>query len=209
VTLSPGSVIYLPKNSHHTVTAPLRSLEFFRINFTVVDLISSEETVFSKEPIVITHASPRKIIERAQELTAMTLRPYTDFKTMAALCEIIDFCISALNSNTKNGIDRALNYIEEHCMEDINLRELAAESYMSYSHLFRSFKQKFGVTPIEYKNSLRIEKAKKLLLDYDLSVGEIAERLGFEGACYFTRAFKSRVGFSPLAYRKAEIGTKY
>ena len=73
---------------------------------------------------------------------------------------------------------------------------------MSYSHLFRTFKQKFGMTPIEYKNALRIKKAKKMLCDFDLSVGEIAERLGFEGMCYFTRAFKKHVGVSPLNYRK-------
>lgn len=208
VKLSQGSLIYLPKNSHHTVRAPLKSLEFFRVSFTAADIEDGEETVFSEQPVVITHTAPQSVVEHCSELVNLTLRPHTDFKTMSSLCRIIDFCISSLNSSTKKGIDLALSYIKEHCMEEINLSMLASECYMSYSHLFRTFKQKFGVTPIEYKNSLRIEKAKKLLLDYDLSVGEIAERLGFEGACYFTRAFKKQVGISPLSYRKAESSNR-
>ena len=205
ITLSPGSVIYLPKGSRHTVTAPLRSLEFFRVNFTVTDIRSSEETVFSDMPVFITHSAPQRITDICSELCALTLRPRTDFKTMAPLSEFIDFCMRALNSTAK-GIDVAVEYIADHCVEEISIGDLADMCFMSGSHFFRTFKQKFGMTPIEYKNSLRIKKAKKLLRDPDCSVGEIAELLGYEGACYFSRAFKRETGLSPLAYRKERTG---
>ena len=163
LTLSPGSIIYLPKGSHHQVSAPLRSLEFFRVNFTVTDVKNSEEVVFSDSPVLITHTAPQRIVDVCSDLTTLSLRPRTDFKTMAPFSELIDFCISVLNASTAKGIDIAKNYILEHCMEEINLTHLAEKCFMSYSHLFRTFKQKFAMTPIEYKNSLRIKKAKKLL----------------------------------------------
>jgi AraC-like DNA-binding protein len=141
-------------------------------------------------------------MEICSDLTSLTLRPHTDFKTMMYLCELIDFSVRVLNSSTAKGIDIAVNYISEHCVEQINLSELANMCFMSYSHLFRSFKQKFGMTPVEYKNSLRIKKAKMLLCDHDCSIGEIAEMLGFDGPSYFTRAFKKHVGVSPANYRK-------
>lgn len=201
--LAPGSVIYLPKGSRHSVTAPIKSLEFFRVNFTVTDIANSEETVFSDSPVLITHCAPQSCFDICSELTALTLRPNTDFKSMAPLCELIDFCFQVLNTGAAKGIDIAVNYIEDHYVERIDLSELANMCFMSYSHLFRTFKLKFGMTPIEYKNSLRIKKAKKLLSEHDCSVGEIAEMLGFEGACYFTRAFKKHVGVSPLNYRNS------
>ncbi|MBR2466769.1 MAG: helix-turn-helix domain-containing protein [Clostridia bacterium] len=200
--LSPGSVIYLPKGSQHSVTAPVRSLEFFRVNFTVTDIASAEETVFSDSPVLITHSTPQSIFDICFELTSLTLRPRTDFKAMAPLCELVDFCIRELSADTYKGIDIAVNYIADHCIEKIDISDLANMCFMSYSHFFRTFKTKFDMTPIEYKNSLRIKKAKKLLCEHDCSVGEIAEMLGFEGVCYFTRAFKKHVGISPANYRK-------
>jgi len=202
VNLYPGSVIYLPKESRHTVTAPIKTLEYYRVNFTVTDISSYKETVFSDTPVLITHSTPQKITDICFELCNLTLRPYTDFKTLGALCELIDFCSRSLNSSTVTGIEIAVNYILDHYVEPINLSDLADKCFMSYSHLFRLFKLKFGMTPIEYKNSLRIEKAKNLLCDHDCSIGEIADMLGFEGACYFTRAFKKYVGMSPSYYRR-------
>lgn len=203
--LAPGSVIYLPKGSRHSVTAPIKSLEFFRVNFTVTDIANAEETVFSDSPVLITHSAPQSIYDICSELTSLTLRPHTDFKSMAPLCELIDFCIRVLNADIYKGVDIAANYIAEHYVEKIDLSELADMCFMSYSHLFRTFKLKFGMTPVEYKNSLRIKKAKKLLCAHDCSIGEIAEMLGFEGSCYFTRAFKKHVGLSPAQYRRKKI----
>ena len=200
--LTPGSVIYLPKGSRHSVCAPIRSIEFFRVNFTVTDIANSEETVFSDSPVLITRSAPQSVFDNCSDLTSLTLRSYTDFKTMASLCELIEFSIRVLNMGAAKGIDIAANYIEDHYVENIDLSGIADMCFMSYSHLFRSFKQKFGMTPVEYKNSLRIKKAKMLLCDHDCSIGEIAEMLGFDGPSYFTRAFKKHVGVSPANYRK-------
>ena len=69
----------------------------------------------------------------------------------------------------------------------------------------RSFKRHTALSPLQYLNGLRIERAKVLLrLESSLSVGEIAVRCGFSDPLYFSTAFKRHTGLSPLAYRKGE-----
>ena len=61
-----------------------------------------------------------------------------------------------------------------------------------------------GVSPMVYVNRKRIEKAKRWLWESDLSIREIAERLGLEGY-YFSRLFKHHTGISPSAYRASRV----
>lgn len=67
----------------------------------------------------------------------------------------------------------------------------------------RLFKQHTAVSPLRYLNGMRMERAKDLLrLESSLSVGEIALRCGFRDPLYFSTAFRSETGVSPLEYRK-------
>jgi AraC-like DNA-binding protein len=72
---------------------------------------------------------------------------------------------------------------------------------MSKYHFLRVFKSITGKTPIEYRNTIRLEHAKELLLDSDHSVTEIADITGFESNVYFCNAFKAKTGFSPSEFR--------
>ena len=202
--LKPGSLIYLPKGSVHSVTAAEKSLEFYRLNFTVNRISDGKEAVFSNKPLIITDSAPNTLHEISSELCRITLSPRTTLKTMSLLCDFIDYCRNFL-SHSSFGVDAAIVYINEHSSSKIDVQELANMCRISQSHLFRLFRQKLGVSPVEYKNRLRIKKAKKLLVDPDCCIGEIAELLGFDNACYFTRIFKKHTGQSPTEYRKTHM----
>ena len=73
----------------------------------------------------------------------------------------------------------------------------------SYDHQARLFKKSFGISPLQYVNSLRIEHACNLLIDTSMKVGEIAEHLGYDDLVYFGRLFKKVVGKSPQSFRLA------
>ena len=73
-------------------------------------------------------------------------------------------------------------------------------NYNKY-YLLRKFKEKYGASVIEYSNNLKLECAKKMLLD-NYTVNEIAENLSFSSIYSFSRFFSSREGISPLNYRK-------
>ena len=66
----------------------------------------------------------------------------------------------------------------------------------------RTFEKIVGCTPIEYRNQIRIERAKTLLEDTSLPIQEIAATVGYSSATYFCDAFKKAVGVSPMKFRK-------
>lgn len=71
----------------------------------------------------------------------------------------------------------------------------------SYAHLCRLFHKKFGVTPGDYRNSIRLERAKALLRDPHLTVAQVAYQAGFDDPAYFTRLFRRRYDMPPSALR--------
>lgn len=94
-------------------------------------------------------------------------------------------------------IKPAIDYINEHFCEKFSIRTLSDLCFMSEAQLRRYFKTELNTAPIEYKNRLRIEKAKSILL-YDIAdIGETAERLGFDNVYAFSAMFKKYVGRSP------------
>jgi AraC family transcriptional regulator len=97
---------------------------------------------------------------------------------------------------------RAAAYIEEHVAENIPLGTLAELVRLSPWHFSRSFKQSFGVPPHKYHAGRRIERAKQLLADRELSVTKIAFEVGFSETSTFTAAFHRLTGQTPSNYRR-------
>jgi len=100
-------------------------------------------------------------------------------------------------------VERCLGYIHENYAQDFGIEALAATVSVSPSYLFRLFKKKMRLTPMHYRNVVRVDKAKLLLADRALTVDAVAERVGFDDPKYFARVFKNLAGMSPSAYRRA------
>ena len=73
----------------------------------------------------------------------------------------------------------------------------------SYAHLCRSFRTAYGVTPLDYVTLARLERGRRLLQDTDLTVAEIARRVGFDDAGYFIRRFRRAYGLSPGRFARS------
>ncbi|WP_426440129.1 helix-turn-helix domain-containing protein [Bradyrhizobium genosp. P] len=97
---------------------------------------------------------------------------------------------------------RVAAYIEEHVADDIPLGTLAELARLSPWHFSRSFKQSFGVPPHKYHASRRIERAKQLLANRELSVTAIAFEVGFSETSTFSAAFHKLTGQTPSRYRR-------
>ena len=100
---------------------------------------------------------------------------------------------------------RYVKYIKKNFAQKIALSEMAKQYSVSQEHLSRIFKKETGYAPNDYKNRLRIERAKIMLFNEISTIDEISVLLGFENTCYFSRIFKKQTGFSPTAYRKQQI----
>jgi AraC family transcriptional regulator len=96
----------------------------------------------------------------------------------------------------------AVEYIEEHLDAEISLDDLAAVVHLSPYHFARLFKASTGLPPHQYVITRRIERAKRLLRGGDdLSLAQVAARVGFWDQGHFTRHFKRLVGVTPRRFR--------
>ena len=98
-------------------------------------------------------------------------------------------------------IARAKRFIEDHHRDDLSLGQVAASVHTSLFYFCKLFKRHTGVSFTEYVSRLRTEKAKKLLLNLNLRVSEIAYEVGFQSLTHFNRVFKRILHESPSEYR--------
>lgn len=91
-------------------------------------------------------------------------------------------------------------YIEEHLAENITVNTLAQLVHFHPNYFIRMFKNATGLSPIQYVNRKRMDKARQLLSFTSLSVSAVAESLGMD-ATYFSRLFKEYTALSPSEYR--------
>ena len=92
-------------------------------------------------------------------------------------------------------------YIDTHFKEQLTLELLAEEAHMNKFYLSHAFKREYGVSPINYMISKRIEESKYLLAETDLSLTRIAQLLGFSSLSYFSQVFRRTQSISPMEYR--------
>ena len=95
----------------------------------------------------------------------------------------------------------AINYVDANYDKAMTLAEIAHASHLSASRLAHLFKEQMGITIIDYVTSVRIERAKGLLLATDQSCTEICFEVGYNNQSYFTRTFKALVGMTPRQFR--------
>lgn len=100
-------------------------------------------------------------------------------------------------------VDIISGYLRDNVHRKISLSDVCARFNYSRSFICKIFKEQTGESLISYFNRLKIEEAKRLLADTDLTVISISERLGFSEAKYFGVMFKKQEGVSPQAYRTA------
>lgn len=94
-------------------------------------------------------------------------------------------------------IQPAVMLIEGNLRKKISIKELADKCCMSTATFHRKFLKYAGMSPIKYRNSLRMKKAKELLLTGIYTVSEVAEMSGIEDICYFSKLYKQYFGISP------------
>jgi AraC family transcriptional regulator len=98
-------------------------------------------------------------------------------------------------------INRAVDFINEHLHEPINLYDLAGVANVSGFHFHRLFKALMSESPGEYIQRLRLEKSAFKLQTTQQTILEIAEQTGYQSSHTLSKAFKKRFGISPAVYR--------
>ena len=136
-----------------------------------------------------------KLIEKFNE---------SENKGEKAIAEIIEFVKSMPQKKAEASpiIIAAKAYIEKHIAEEISVADIAHELKISVYYLAHLFKSATGITITEFRNEYRLTKAKRLLVNTDKSIADIALEVGFSNPSYFAEVFTKNESVSPSEYRK-------
>jgi LacI family transcriptional regulator len=103
------------------------------------------------------------------------------------------------------GIAKGLRFMWEHCHEPISVDDLANAASMSLRSFYQAFADNLGRPPGEELHRMRIERAKKVLMESDEKMEAVALRCGYNSANSFWVAFKQSTGLTPKQYQKRFI----
>ena len=159
-------------------------------------------------------------IEKDANISKYMLRIFDEHnsKKLGYDMEIMGLCYSLMSYLVRNYIERRdephradkrahkiseiISYVSLHYAEHITTAQLAEHFFLSEYYFCRFFKESTGLTLTDYINKYRVATAASLLKSTDLSVTEIALRVGFADSNYFTKIFKKHKGKSPREFKK-------
>lgn len=110
--------------------------------------------------------------------------------------------VSKREERSNDIIKTAQEYIKENFDKDISLDDVSRQVNISPYYFSKIFKEESGLNFIEYLTNIRIDKAKELLADTDMSIKEVCATCGYTDPNYFSRSFKKNVGVTPTEFKE-------
>lgn len=199
-----GEMIYIPYGHFCTGYVILPKTEYYEINFAV-----------RKRNKIVPLLNDIRVFETVEaddyEEPIINMVNYGNlpdgsgyYASFSELCRVLDMLTGKRKSfdpRTYERIKRSIDFIEENYMNNTPMTDIAGESDLSPTSLERAFGKCFGMTPVMYRNMVRIKNAKRLLVAGS-SIAETAKAVGFCDAYHFSNTFKRFAGMSPGAYTK-------
>lgn len=200
-----GDVVYTPIGSEYEVSFEKCKCDgcTVGVNFYIFDekgqfCLSEDIEVYSSHG----NASYAALFEKTDRYSEAAVPCPGGMK--AGMYEVLSMLGSTLRTEMPSRFDiimKGISYLEGSSDGDINISEIAKLCNVSPGYFRRLFGEYARMSPREYIMSGRIEKA-KLYLEYEsMSVADIAARLHFTDAAYFSKIFKKKVGITPTEYR--------
>ena len=207
VVANSGDLVYTPIGSEYKAQLSdfhSTSSHTVGINFFLSDEMG--ESILLSDGIQIFEGSrhPTLHLLFQKALKRDTVHPFTQNRML--LMEIL--CALATHNSKPfipDNIAKSLQYLNEHLVENPTIARLAALCDISEVYFRKQFKTYIGTSPIEYRNALRLDRARAYLEYGEISVQEISDTLGYSTVSHFIKEFKKRYGCSPLKYRKLNV----
>ncbi|ETT63675.1 AraC family transcriptional regulator [Paenibacillus sp. FSL R7-277] len=138
-------------------------------------------------------------------------RSIQEFETLEQLMEWLEEFLkdkilmlsSMWKQNVRKEIAEAKRYVMNHISEKVGMEEMAKRLGLNPTHFSRLFRLETGLTFIEYVTRVKMEHARDLLNQTNLTIVEIAEQLGYDNVSYFIKLFRNFSGMTPAEFRKS------
>ena len=207
--ISAGELFFLKSGlRHYGKRETPRGTRWFYAHFFLNDISDScEHLILPKKLSGLSESSTEEKIYRLCE-EFHSSDPLKSFRTNAMFYELLVNTASEKQPEYTTVTDKICAYLDDHTDRPFTKELVEKSFFLSYSYLAAEFRKEKGISMGQYHNTARMKKACRLLRSTLLSVGKIADRLGFSDMLYFSRKFHSFTGVSPTDYRK-QIQNKY
>ncbi|MEM1109948.1 MAG: AraC family transcriptional regulator [Planctomycetota bacterium] len=224
-TTQPGSLVLVSPRQNHSFVVPSDAGSVYsEVTFEVVDKtgqphqtpLSKLLTQWSGQAVeqwptgaVISAGMQERVDEKIRHIVSscQLSGPGQAFAVNRGLLDLLETVaqIGGKQPTAQPPAEIAAHLIEQQLDQSLVVSEIAKEVGLSTNHLIRCFRERYGVTPLAYRQMLRIDVAKRLLATTRGPIKVVADRAGFNDVYYFTRLFSAKVGITPGAYRKQNL----
>jgi AraC-like DNA-binding protein len=203
-----GQVVVLPPGLPHAYAS---SLDDPWVMWWVHLRVDHLEPVYRDWPPVIDVPDVYRAAGLATQIVEELERGVTDESVLlasGAAWYLLTYLAAAARrpGGTTSPLDRTRDYIHEHAADRIPVAQLAAQANLSTAHFATLFRRRFGVPVLRYQTEVRMTQARHLLATTDLSIGDIAARIGYADPFYFSRQFTAVHHVTPRDYRRSRRG---
>ncbi len=204
-----GDLVYLPKNDKYRMRYEAEETRFILVNFEAVTR-EGKDAVFLEHLDVIASDDDSNRIAKAMiglELCSASVTIGAELRRKELVYRLLgQICQSdtATFSKQEGGspIWEGVLLLEQTYLKNLPIAKYAEAAHVSENSFRRLFRKQYQLSPVKYRNQLRIRRAKELLREEDLSVAEVAYACGFENIGYFCRYYREVMGETPSEARQ-------
>jgi len=210
VILNPDSFYILSKNTHHRYGSTSKkpwSIYWIHFNGKHADTLYHRYCLNrDRNHAVLTYDQSRT--EIFDYLMDCMQKDFDEVLLETLYIHLLRYISSFTHLNEQHGynghdpVSKVALFMKENIRRNFELKDFAGIANYSVTRFSQLFRRRMGYAPVQYFLQLKIQYACQYLSFTDMSIGEIAEELGYADQFYFSRLFKKLTGRSPLVYRK-------
>lgn len=202
IVVSSEELAYIPRHLKYKMRYTAETTVFVVVNFNLYGQ-GEEINLYDSITPLLKDGKTNQIagIMTSFELCGNSKTVSAAFRKKELIYRLFNVIYAINHALSDDGVDlrirAGVSLLEQSYLENLPIDRFADESHVSVNTFRTLFHKQFGISPVKYRNTLRIERAKELLQDGSLTVAEVAYASGFESVGYFCRYYRKVTGVSP------------
>lgn len=204
INLNEGTFLFISLSEKSEISAIDSHWEIYFMNIMGSDIDKIYHTVTQNKRYALDFFNPEKFINNVCTLCKLYKEEVPNYFKISEIIysTLLDVVEQSQKNNANALINKAVLFMNKNYNQRLTVDEICKELFVSKYFFIRKFHKETGLSPKQYVNKLRLDKAKYLLVKTNDSIIKIAQDVGFENEKNIYYAFKKDLGISPKEYRE-------